>query len=105
MVLGPVTPWFYSTLLKGDGTVRDDKVRVNIYDPAKTSACLTCSYRAVKGEEVWNRLFIGYFALCTLELIAEGKVHVSFYPQIKMASSKMEGLFQGVKNPLSIGMP
>ena len=105
MVVSPGTPWFDSTILKGKGAVRDDKVRVNIDDPAKPSACLTCSYRAVKGEEVWNWPLIDYFAHCTLDPIAEGKVSVRFYPQIQGASSKTEGLLEGVENPLPVRMP
>ncbi|MBA7685025.1 hypothetical protein ES703_93438 [subsurface metagenome] len=94
VVFLPVTPWPYGTLFNGKGFVWNDKVKINVDDPAKTSTGLTCSYGTIKREKVrrWPR--VGYLTPCTLELIAEGKVCVRFYPQIQVACSKTEGLLQ-----------
>ena len=48
MAFTPVTPWFNGTFVKGKGSIGDDEVKVDIDDPTKAPACLTCSYGAVK---------------------------------------------------------
>jgi hypothetical protein len=98
----PTSPRLNSTFIKGEGCVWNNEVEININCPSKSTARITGSCRAVKGEEIGQGRAVGDLARGAFKPVAEGKVAVWFDPEINPAFSKAKGLFQGIHNTFSI---